>query len=112
MNVLPCDVENGVAVFAGRPIDSANAAVYRGNGKMLELGVRPEFVGLAPDGIPVDIVKVLDAGRYRSSSRAPPAAPSSSGARGRDRAAGQRLCPLRPRSHANLSRRLDGEVRP
>ena len=65
MNVLPCQVENGVAVFAGRPIDSANAAAYRGNGKMLELGVRPEFVSLAPDGIPVDIVKVLDAGRYR-----------------------------------------------
>ena len=65
MNVLPCQVENGVAVFAGRPIDSANAAVYRGNGKMLELGVRPEFVSLAPDGIPVDIVKVLDAGRYQ-----------------------------------------------
>ncbi len=38
---------------------------YRGNGKMLELGVRPEFVKLAPDGIPVDIVKVLDAGRYQ-----------------------------------------------
>jgi len=27
--------------------------------------VRPEFVKLAPDGIPVDIVKVLDAGRYQ-----------------------------------------------
>jgi glycerol transport system ATP-binding protein len=65
MNVLPCQVENGVALFAGRPVDSANAASYRGNGKMLELGVRPEFVRLAPDGIPVDIVKVLDAGRYQ-----------------------------------------------
>jgi len=65
MNVLPCQVENGVALFAGRPVDSANAAAYRGTGKMLELGVRPEFVRLAPDGIPVDIVKVLDAGRYQ-----------------------------------------------
>ncbi|MET0482761.1 MAG: ABC transporter ATP-binding protein [Aestuariivirgaceae bacterium] len=65
MNVLPCQVENGVAMFAGRQVDSANAAAYRGNGKMLELGVRPEFVRLAPDGIPVDIVKVLDAGRYQ-----------------------------------------------
>src|SRR5262245_16299000 len=65
MNVLPCEVENGMALFAGRPVDSANAAAYRGNGKMLELGVRPEFVRLAEDGIPVDIVKVLDAGRYQ-----------------------------------------------
>jgi glycerol transport system ATP-binding protein len=65
MNVLPCQVENGIAVFAGRPVDTANASAYRGNGKMLELGVRPEFVKLAPDGIPVDIVKVLDAGRYQ-----------------------------------------------
>jgi len=65
MNVLPCRVENGTAVFAGLAVDTANAAAYRGNGKMLELGVRPEFVKLAPDGIPVDIVKVLDAGRYQ-----------------------------------------------
>ena len=79
MNVLPCQVENGVALFAGRPVDSANAAAYRGNGKMLELGVRPEFVRLAPDGIPVDIVKVLDAGRYRIvETRARRAALSSS----------------------------------
>ncbi len=27
--------------------------------------MRPEFVSLADDGIPVDIVKVADAGRYR-----------------------------------------------
>ena len=43
----------------------ANAAAYRGDGKVLELGVRPEFVTLGPDGIPVEVVKVLDAGRYR-----------------------------------------------
>ena len=79
MNVLPCQVENGVALFAGRPVDSANAAAYRGTGKMLELGVRPEFVRLAPDGIPVDIVKVLDAGRYQIvETRARRAALSSS----------------------------------
>ena len=65
MNVLPCQVENGVAVFAGRQVESANAAAYRGNGKMLELGVRPEFVRLSQEGIPVKIVKVLDAGRYQ-----------------------------------------------
>ena len=46
MNVLPCEVEGGKALFGGRPVDSANAGADRGNGKMLELGVRPEFVRL------------------------------------------------------------------
>ncbi len=35
------------------------------NGKRLEIGVRPEFVALADEGIPVSIVKVSDAGRHR-----------------------------------------------
>jgi glycerol transport system ATP-binding protein len=65
MNLLPCHVENGKAVFAGQAVDTVNAAAYRGNGKQLELGVRPEFVRFAPHGIPVEIVKVADAGRYR-----------------------------------------------
>jgi glycerol transport system ATP-binding protein len=65
MNLLPCHVENGKAVFAGQAVDTVNAAAYRGNGKQLELGVRPEFVRFAPQGIPVEIVKVADAGRYR-----------------------------------------------
>jgi glycerol transport system ATP-binding protein len=65
MNVLPCRVENGVAQFDGRPVDTANAAAYRGNGKKVELGVRPEFVHFADTGIPVEIVKVADAGRFK-----------------------------------------------
>ena len=113
MNVLPCEVEDGVALFAGRPVDSANAAVYRGNGKMLELGVRPEFVGLARDGIPVDIVKVLDAGRYRIVEAARRrAAPSSCWCReGEPCREGRTHLPLRPGAYADLRRRLDGEVR-
>jgi len=65
MNVLPCRVENGQALLAGAPVATVNAAAYRGNGKRLELGVRPEFVRFAPTGIPVDLVKVADAGRFR-----------------------------------------------
>ncbi|WP_119388268.1 ABC transporter ATP-binding protein [Taklimakanibacter lacteus] len=65
MNVLPCVVKGGEVVFAGNPVPAANAGAYKGNGKVLELGVRPEFVSLGSDGIPVDIVKVADAGRYR-----------------------------------------------
>jgi glycerol transport system ATP-binding protein len=65
MNLLPCAVENGKAMFAGVPIETVNAGACRGNGGRLELGVRPEFVRFAPKGIPVRIVKVADAGRYR-----------------------------------------------
>jgi glycerol transport system ATP-binding protein len=65
MNVLPCRVDNGKAVFAGQSLQTVNARACRGNGKQLELGVRPEFVRFAPQGIPVEIVKIADAGRYR-----------------------------------------------
>jgi glycerol transport system ATP-binding protein len=66
MNVLPCTVENGVAMFAGARVETINAAKWKGQGKSLELGVRPEFVTFAhAGGIPVEVVKVADAGRYR-----------------------------------------------
>ncbi len=65
MNVLPCEVRGGKAIFAGEAVETVNAGVWRGNGKMLELGVRPEFVNFAASGIGVDVVKVVDVGRYR-----------------------------------------------
>ncbi|MGH6854779.1 MAG: ABC transporter ATP-binding protein [Aestuariivirga sp.] len=65
MNVLPCEVKGGTASFAGKPLKTANAKRYKGDGRGLELGVRPEFVTFAKKGIPVDVVKVADAGRYR-----------------------------------------------
>jgi glycerol transport system ATP-binding protein len=65
MNVVPCEVKGGEAVVAGYPVATSNAARWKGKGGSLELGVRPEFVHFAGDGIPVDIVKVADAGRYR-----------------------------------------------
>ncbi|HSS66459.1 MAG TPA: ABC transporter ATP-binding protein [Gammaproteobacteria bacterium] len=65
MNVLPCEVSDGKFAFAGQEIEAANAGAYRGNGGVLELGVRPEFVTFAADGIPVDIVKVFEAGPHR-----------------------------------------------
>ena len=65
MNVIPCEVKGGEAIVAGHPVATRNADAWRGNGKTLELGVRPEFVDFAADGIPVDVVKVADAGRYR-----------------------------------------------
>jgi glycerol transport system ATP-binding protein len=65
MNVMPCEVKGGKAIVAGVPVETWNASGWRGNGKALELGVRPEFVTFAAEGIPVEVVKVADAGRYR-----------------------------------------------
>jgi glycerol transport system ATP-binding protein len=65
MNLLPCEVKGGRASFAGHAVKTGNAAHYKGDGGRLEIGVRPEFVSFAKAGIPADIVKVSDAGRFR-----------------------------------------------
>jgi glycerol transport system ATP-binding protein len=64
MNVLPCEVREGRAFFAGQPVATGNTAPASGSGK-IEIGVRPEFVSFSPTGIPAEVVKVADAGRYR-----------------------------------------------
>jgi glycerol transport system ATP-binding protein len=64
MNVLPCEIENGIARFAGQPIQTSNRLPSRTGQGRVELGVRPEFVTFAVDGIPVRIVKASHAGRY------------------------------------------------
>lgn len=53
-----------MAHFGGEAIATGNAAAVRG-GRRLEIGVRPEFVSITETGIPADVVKVTDAGRYR-----------------------------------------------
>ena len=69
MNVIPCTIEDGQATVGGHRVSAINtdalAVAGNGNGKVLELGVRPEFVSFADTGLPVDIVKVADAGRHR-----------------------------------------------
>jgi glycerol transport system ATP-binding protein len=65
MNILPCEVDNGVARFAGLAVPTANAAKGAAGGKRAEIGVRPEFVRFADDGIPVRVVRVSDAGRHQ-----------------------------------------------
>ncbi|MCP5152737.1 MAG: ABC transporter ATP-binding protein [Ectothiorhodospiraceae bacterium] len=64
MNILPCAVDAGKVVFDGETValDSPPRAVPAGT---LELGVRPEFVRFAPDGIAVEVVKVDDLGRHQ-----------------------------------------------
>jgi glycerol transport system ATP-binding protein len=65
MNVLPCELNGDGALLGGQPVKIQNPPTKAMDGKRLELGVRPEFVTLADDGIPVRIAKVSDAGRYR-----------------------------------------------
>jgi glycerol transport system ATP-binding protein len=65
MNVLPCEIDDGAPRFAGQRIALENRIEKTADGARLEIGVRPEFVRFAPAGIPVEIVKVADAGRFR-----------------------------------------------
>ena len=65
MNVLRCDVDNGTAILSGQQVATAAPVSATPAGAQLELGVRPEFVSIADDGLPVRVVKVSDAGRFR-----------------------------------------------
>ena len=65
MNVLPCELSNGGPSVAGHPVSAANAGALTAGGGGLEIGIRPEFVSFAADGLPVDVVKVSDTGRFR-----------------------------------------------
>ncbi len=65
MNVLPATLEGGVARFAGHAVETVPPAGAPAAGARLELGVRPEFVRLAADGLPARVAKVTDAGRHR-----------------------------------------------
>ena len=65
MNILPCDVVDGVARLAGLPIRTANPGARPAAGARTELGVRPEFVRFAGSGIPVRVVRSSDAGRHQ-----------------------------------------------
>ncbi len=65
MNVLPCRLENGAAYVGAEWVEIENPPAGALQAKRLEIGVRPEFVMLAQTGLPVSIVRVSDAGRYR-----------------------------------------------
>ena len=67
MNVLPASLENGGVSFMGARIDVIDQArAIKAEGGRIELGVRPEFVSFTgAGGLPVEIGKVTDAGRFR-----------------------------------------------
>jgi glycerol transport system ATP-binding protein len=64
MNLLPCEIRAGKAYVAGHEMKAVKSE-RKPQAEKLELGVRPEFVSFAAQGIPVDVSKVADAGRYR-----------------------------------------------
>ena len=65
MNILPCELSNGKALVGGMTIDTANsvAANSTGSGKT-EIGIRPEFVRFADEGLEASVINVADAGRF------------------------------------------------
>jgi len=65
MNVLPCTLDGGTPCFDGVPVPTEYPAPGNGGAERLEIGVRPEFVSFADAGIPVEIVRLSDAGRYQ-----------------------------------------------
>jgi glycerol transport system ATP-binding protein len=65
MNLLPATLADGVARFAGHAVELGAPPKPPDSAKRLEIGVRPEFVRFASDGIQVRIARVRDSGRYR-----------------------------------------------
>lgn len=63
MNVLPCTIDNGRAVFAGRAIETANRP--GSGGGAMTIGVRPEHVRFTDSGgLEATVVRRADAGRF------------------------------------------------
>jgi glycerol transport system ATP-binding protein len=63
MNLLPCEIKSGQAFIGEHAVKRVQG--NRSGNKHLEVGVRPEFVSFADKGIPVEVMKVADAGRFR-----------------------------------------------
>ena len=62
MNVLSCDVRDGAA-FLGDARITLEGAITVGAGTT-QIGVRPEFVSIADDGLAATVRKVADVGRH------------------------------------------------
>ncbi|MCP4285288.1 MAG: ABC transporter ATP-binding protein [Gammaproteobacteria bacterium] len=65
MNLLPCEIVDGSPSFLGHRMKTVEAVKIPPGAKRLEIGIRPEFISFADQGLPVNIVKVDDVGRHR-----------------------------------------------
>jgi glycerol transport system ATP-binding protein len=67
MNLLPCEIDAaGVARVGGDAVPTATKQLTAARGgKKTEVGVRPEFIRFASEGLPVRIERIADVGRFR-----------------------------------------------
>ncbi len=67
MNILHASVEGRTATVAGRAIPLPRAYDRLADRARVELGIRPEFVRIAPqgEGVPVRINRIDDVGRFK-----------------------------------------------
>lgn len=65
MNLLPCELQEGFPVFAGNRLPLPQPLPPTQGNPQLQLGVRPEFIRIDPQGFPVRLERVDDVGRYR-----------------------------------------------
>jgi len=63
MNVLACDIRDGGAVLNGTKIPLENNTSFTSGG-VTEIGIRPEFVAVADNGLPAVVRTVSDIGRH------------------------------------------------
>jgi glycerol transport system ATP-binding protein len=64
MNIVPCAVRGGAAFVGDTKIALAEPPGHIASGVRTEIGVRPEFVSLAAEGVPAVVRKSADQGRY------------------------------------------------
>jgi glycerol transport system ATP-binding protein len=64
MNVMPVELSGGMAQIGSHQIELPSP-VMPANAKIIELGIRPEYVRLGRTGMPVKIAKVEDIGRHK-----------------------------------------------
>ncbi|MBB3235726.1 ABC transporter ATP-binding protein [Phyllobacterium endophyticum] len=64
MNVMPVKLSGGMAQIGSHQIQLPSP-VMPANAKVIELGIRPEYVRLGRTGMPVKIAKVEDIGRHK-----------------------------------------------
>ena len=64
MNVMPALIEGNTALIGDQTV-ALGYSPRTGNAARVELGIRPEFISLGREGIPVSISKVEDIGRQK-----------------------------------------------
>lgn len=63
MNVLPCDVRDGAAFLDGEHV-VLEGPITGGSDGLTQIGIRPEFITIGPQGLAATVRKVSDIGRH------------------------------------------------